>query len=310
MWKAQNEHVRRGLLTLALSAGAGAIWVSGCAEAEVSYGDGEGGGTGGAMATGGVADETGGRSPSTGGSATGGAPATGGSSAHGGTATGGLSASGGKSPTGGAPATGGKAASTGGRSATGGAPATGGAVSSTGGVAPTGGVAATGGNMATGGTPSSGGPPDNVLMSYGFEQSQPDGWRSRGGATLTVSDEETHSGSFSLKVTGRTAGWHGAEYDVASLVTAGDTYDVTVWAHLTAGTASTTLMLTREVQGCTAEQFFWLDSAENVTDADWVELSGTLTLPAGCVPSKLVVYVESSSATASYYLDDTSMLAR
>ncbi len=41
-----------------------------------------------------------------------------------------------------------------------------------------------------------------------------------------------------------------------------------------------------------------------------MELSGTLTLPAGCDPSKLVVYVESTNATASYYVDDTSMSAQ
>jgi endo-1,4-beta-xylanase len=144
-------------------------------------------------------------------------------------------------------------------------------------------------------------------MSYSFEQSKTDGWRARGAATVAVSDEQSHTGSFSLKVTGRTATWHGAEYDVTSLVTPGDSYDVTAWARLTEGSASTSLILTREVRGCDIEEFARLDVAENATDADWVELTGTLTLPASCDPSTLLVYVESELATASYYVDDTSM---
>ncbi len=305
MRNARTPHVCTGLITLAFFVGAPGLWASGCAEAELSYADDVGGrdGSGGAVATGGTS--TGGRSSSTGGNGTGGAPATGGR------ATGGVNATGGGAPTGGAPATGGRApatgGATGGRSPTGGAPATGGAVSSTGGVDPTGGVPATGGSAPTGGAPSTGGPPDNVLMSYGFEQSDPDGWRARGTATLTVTDEQSHSGESSLKVTGRTANWHGAEYDVRSLVTAGDAYAVTVWARLAAGSPSSTLRLTRELQGCSGEQFVWLDSAENATSSAWVELHGTLSIPGSCVPSKLLVYVESTDATASYYIDDTSM---
>ena len=307
MSKARNDHVRQGLVALVFAAGGAGVWANGCAEAEFAdqgdWANAGQGGKGGAMATGGAASETGGRSPSTGGTASGGTRATGGSAP-----TGGVSVTGGRSPTGGAPATGGVVSPTGGRSPTGGAPATGGAAPATGGVVATGGAPATGGSAPTGGTSS---PPDNILMSYGFEQSQdPDGWRSRGTATLTITDEASHSGDFALKVTGRTAGWHGAEYDVSSLVTAGDAYDVTVWARLTSGSASSTLRLTREVQGCSGEQFVWLDSAENATAAAWVELGGTLTIPTGCSPSKLVVYVESTDATASYYVDDTSMSAQ
>ncbi len=305
MRNARTPHVCTGLIAVALFAGAPGLWVSGCAEAELSYAEDPGGrgGNGGALSSGG--SSTGGRSSSSGGRATGGTPSTGGST------TGGVSPTGGRAPTGGAPATGGRPTATGGAtgglSPTGGAPATGGTVSSTGGAEPTGGVPATGGSAPTGGAPSTGGPPDNVLMSYGFEQSDPDGWRARGTATLTITDEQSHSGESSLKVTGRTANWHGAEYDVRSLVTAGDAYAVSVWARPASGSPSSTLRLTREVQGCSVEQFVWLDSAENATSSAWVELSGTLSIPASCAPSKLLVYVESTDATASYYVDDTSM---
>jgi hypothetical protein len=193
----------------------------------------------------------------------------------------------------------------GGNSTTGGIGTTGG-VSASGGTKTTGGVSATGGAPSTGGVASSGGGP-NLLKSSGFEGSSTDGWRKRGTAMVTVSTEQAHSGTHALMVTGRTAGWHGAEYDVLSLVKAGDSYTVSVWARPAYGSVTSSLMLTRELQGCGATDYVWLGSVADATDAAWVELSGTLTIPSSCAPTKLVIYVESSNATLSYYVDDTSM---
>jgi endo-1,4-beta-xylanase len=91
------------------------------------------------------------------------------------------------------------------------------------------------------------------------------------------------------------------------LVTPGYEYQVSVWARPAAGSASSGLMLTRELQGCGSTSFVWLASVADATDAAWVKLSGTLSIPSSCTPTKLVIYVESSSATLSYYVDDTSM---
>lgn len=95
-----------------------------------------------------------------------------------------------------------------------------------------------------------------------------------------------------------------------SLVTPGANYTVRVWARPATGSPSSNLMLTRELQGCGATSFNWIKSVTGATDASWVELSGTLSIPSDCVPTKLVVYVESSDATLSYYVDDTTMQAQ
>jgi hypothetical protein len=323
-----ERHLRAQRLTKAVVIGCLASgWLGGCAVSEdvgrirdTNPNAGVGG-----EGLGGTTSDSGGTSATTGGSAqagqftaTGGAPSTGGTSTGGSVSTGGKSATGGVSSTGGSPATGGAsatggkasggAASTGG-AATGGAPSvTGGAPSTTGGAPATGGTSATGGVVSSGGSATGGSPStaENLLTSSGFETSKNDGWYSRGTAVLTLSAEQAHSGAKSLKVTGRTATWHGAEYDVKSIVTAGKVYDVTVWAKPTTGSAASDLMLTRELQGCGGEQFVRLKIAASATDATWVELSGALSIPVGCTPNKLAIYVESSNATVSYFVDDTT----
>jgi endo-1,4-beta-xylanase len=176
---------------------------------------------------------------------------------------------------------------------------------SSGGVPAMGGVTAQGGSAMGG----SGGSPTtlNLFTSKSFEGSSVDGWQGRGAATLSVSAEQHHTGEKSLKVTGRTAAWHGVEYDVRSVVTPGQSYAVSVWARLASGTSASSLQLTRELQGCGATSYLPLDSVASATDADWVELSGTLTIAASCMPTKLTVYVESANATASFFVDDTQL---
>lgn len=259
--------------------------------------------------------------------------ASGGRSAGGFVGSGGASTgSGGSTSLGGSPASQGGAKSSGGSSTLGGATALAGAPgaggkSSSGGALGSGGKSSFGGAMTSGGAPSSGGVPSmggitaqgdsavggsggattalNLLTSESFEGSSVDGWFGRGTAVLSLSTEQHHGGAKSLKVSGRTAAWHGAEYDVKSIVTPGESYSVSVWARLTTGTPATSLQLTRELQGCGATSYLPLATVAGATDADWVELSGTLTIAANCAPTKLSIYVESASATASYFVDDT-----
>ncbi len=318
-------------IVLVASSAAGA-WLGGCAESEtpdpVGYGRGGQAQAGQGPASGGSEAESGGWTSSggytlQGGASSGGTVASSGGSAQGGSSmggrggsdgtggatTGGVSTMGGANATGGAPSSGGSTV-TGGASSKGGSTASGGAA--TGGSKSSGGAPSSGGASATGGAPSTGGTSAtaNLFQSSDFEGSSVDGWKSRGTSLLTVTAEDHHSGSQSLKVTGRTANWHGAEYDVKSVITPGETYDVTVWARPVAGSPSSEFKLTRELVGnssCGSSQFEWIKTAAGVTDASWIELSGTLSIPSDCVPTKLSVYVESTGETVSYYMDDTSL---
>lgn len=173
--------------------------------------------------------------------------------------------------------------------------------------------ASAGGASPSGGSPSGGTGGQgsvNLLKSASFEAGSVDGWYKRGSATIAVSSEQAHTGTRSLKVTGRTASWHGVEYDVNSIVTPGEIYRATVWARFASAPSNAGLMLTRELTGCNGqEQFTRLDEVTNAPSSAWIELTGALSIPSGCSPTKLAIYIESSDATASYYIDDTSLTA-
>lgn len=149
---------------------------------------------------------------------------------------------------------------------------------------------------------------DNLLQGSSFETATTEGWRDRGMATVAVSTENSHTGSYSLKVTDRTAGWHGAEYDALSVVTSGTIYRATAWVRLLDGSPATTLILTRQIRPntgtCPLTEFGWIATSGSLTSGTWAELTGSFNVPAGCVPTMLVIYVESSDPTVSYYIDD------
>jgi Carbohydrate binding domain. len=134
-------------------------------------------------------------------------------------------------------------------------------------------------------------------------------WRVQGGSVLiTQASEQRHSGDYSLLVTGRTANWNGPVMDLPPL-SAGRSYQASIWVRLAPGTPATQLNLTRKrtlVGG--AEDYNQLGSAQ-VTDAAWVELAGGFTHVADGPLQEHFLYIESSEAgaAASFYVDDLEL---
>lgn len=203
----------------------------------------------------------------------------------------------GQSPVGGSAGMGSAGAPSAGMGGTGGSPTSGGN-----GGQENGGSSGQAGSMGTAGAATT---DTNLFQGSGFEGSTPEGWYRRGAATLSLTDEVAHSGTQSLAVTGRRENWHGAEYDVRPLVSPGGTYGVTVWAKLVPGSGTGPLTLTREslCQGG-AVQYTWIKNVPAASDSEWVEIKGSFVVPADCILTKLVVYVESSNVTLSYLIDD------
>ena len=139
-----------------------------------------------------------------------------------------------------------------------------------------------------------------------FEDGGNDGWVPRGGVTLTNSTDVANTGTHSLLTTGRTAGFMGPSIHLTSQLTQGATYFITVAARLVTGTPATTVNLTMQRTPTTGSQAF--DSVKfgaAITDSAWVTLSGTYSFTTPV--SDLLLYVESASATASYYIDTFSV---
>lgn len=149
-----------------------------------------------------------------------------------------------------------------------------------------------------------------AVVQNDFEDGALQGWIPRGPVTLTNTDEvPAHGGTRSLKTTGRTAGFNGPSLNAFGLLTKGATYQVTAWLRLIAGEAPTQIRVTmqRTVSGGNSFDSIASSSATGVTDAAWLQLSGLYSF-GGDDPSALLLYIESSSATASYYMDDFSIV--
>ncbi len=149
-------------------------------------------------------------------------------------------------------------------------------------------------------------PQETVIAEYGFEDGTPQGWYGRG-ANVSVVDTLAHSGTHSLQVTGRTAGWNGPGLNILSLLNVGATYRFSGCIRLAQGTAATRTNFALEykpVGGST--QWIWVGSQSNTTDTDWACVSGSFEYATEA--ESLTLYAEAADTTASFYIDDVAIV--
>lgn len=124
--------------------------------------------------------------------------------------------------------------------------------------------------------------------------------------TLTVTDEANHTegGKYSLKVTGRTETWHGPQIRVENNIDLGSEYRISIWGKLIEPASAQIVLSTQIGSGENASYPNLLRKTINTSDG-WVRFEGIYRYTS--VGGEYVtIYVESSSATASYYIDDIS----
>ncbi len=150
------------------------------------------------------------------------------------------------------------------------------------------------------------------IVQSDFEDGTTQPWFGFGGPTLTNSTDAANTGTHSLKTTNRTATFMGPGINLTGLLTGGATYQLSVAARLVAGTAVTGLKVT--VQRTFADGTQAFDSGvpdTQVSDQAWVTLQHsyafTSTSSSGSAVTGIILYVESDSATASYYIDTFSV---
>jgi endo-1,4-beta-xylanase len=145
------------------------------------------------------------------------------------------------------------------------------------------------------------------VISADFEDQTADGFTPFGSPTLTVSNAQANTGSFSLLTTNRTATFMGPGIDVTKSLTPGQPYLFKVFVRLSDNTPSAgdTVRLTmKSILGGT--QTFNQVGVATVSNTGWTVLQGTYTPPASFNPStdNLFTYVEDdSNGNAEYYID-------
>jgi hypothetical protein len=235
----------------------------------------------------------------------------GGVSGKGGTAAGsggqaGTAGSGGKAGTAGS---GGKAGTAG----SGGKGGTSGGVAGNGGGKNGGGGNGGGGNGGGGnGGGGNGGGGVNLISNSGFETNTT-GWSVFGGGSATIASTtaQAHSGTQSLVISGRTQPYQGPQYSVLSLVTPGTSYSLSLWGRLpssnSTGSLTVTLHYTCSGGSSAGENYFPWVATLAASASSWTQFSGVQTFPTcagGGSMSAASFYVESPTATLSYYVDD------
>jgi endo-1,4-beta-xylanase len=146
-----------------------------------------------------------------------------------------------------------------------------------------------------------------VVVQHDWEDGTAQGWVPFGGGVVVVnSTADAHAGTHSLLTTGRTAGFNGPSRELAASLAAGTIYQFTAYVKLAPGESATQVKMTmRRTPAGGSALFEQVTSNTAVNDGGWAILQGLYSF-AGTA-SSLLLYVESTSATASYYLDDFSV---
>ncbi|MGO4348931.1 endo-1,4-beta-xylanase [Paenibacillus sp. MCAF9] len=130
------------------------------------------------------------------------------------------------------------------------------------------------------------------------------GWTGNG-ATATVTNAVSHSGSNALLVTGRAQNYHGPSLVLTNMLEKGAEYEISAYAKLDTGAASTQLKASIEQSGLTGnDQFKEVIGLTTVTDGAWVKLSGTYTYNTAATGIKLYFESEDAGKNTSFAIDD------
>jgi len=161
--------------------------------------------------------------------------------------------------------------------------------------------------------PPAGGAP---IATYTFADGGLDGWAPFGSVTLAntappVADPD--GDHHALLVTNRTAGYMGPSLNLLNVsgVVAGATYQITAYVLLAnPDSANPTATLSTKLTNCanSSGAYSNLATSAALSSTAWTKVQGTLTfsnIPGP--PSSLTFYIQSSSATDSFYIDDVTI---
>ncbi|MDO6718672.1 carbohydrate binding domain-containing protein [Psychrosphaera sp. 1_MG-2023] len=140
-----------------------------------------------------------------------------------------------------------------------------------------------------------------ALDNSGFESGVQAPWTTQGDAMLTLEPTEVKEGSFSALITGRSSGWHAPIYTITDKLVVGDTYYFSIWVKLVEETAEN-MKLSLKVVDDSGDNYITIANA-SVDNTAWVELTAEYVHASDGPETQVIVYVESDSPTASYYID-------
>jgi endo-1,4-beta-xylanase len=134
-----------------------------------------------------------------------------------------------------------------------------------------------------------------------FEDGSLQGWEPRiGEEQLSVTQEDAHSGAYSLLTEGRANSYSGPAVNVTDYLQENNQYAISGWLKMAPGEdpAEVFLSIERSVDG---EPSYQRVTGATVTDGEWVQLSGNFDSGSA---DQFSLYVETAESTSSFYVDD------
>ncbi len=158
-------------------------------------------------------------------------------------------------------------------------------------------------------------PGGTPIATYTFSDGGLDGWAPFGPVTLTnVAPPvlDPNGDALSLEVTNRTAGYMGPSLNLLSVnnIVAGAVYQVTAYVLLAAPDSSnpTATISTKTADCATTGAYGNIATSGALSSTAWTKVQGTFSftdLPGP--PTSLILYIQSSSASDSFYIDDVTI---
>jgi endo-1,4-beta-xylanase len=154
-------------------------------------------------------------------------------------------------------------------------------------------------------------PGGTPVATYTFADGGLDGWQPFGPATLTNTAPpvlDPNGDPLSLLVSNRTAGYMGPSLNLLSVpnIVAGATYQVSAYVLLAAPDSSnpTVTLSTKTADCATSGSYANITTSGALSSTAWTKITGTFSfsdLPGP--PTSLILYLQSSSPTDSFYVD-------
>ncbi|WP_207457292.1 endo-1,4-beta-xylanase [Herbiconiux sp. SYSU D00978] len=134
------------------------------------------------------------------------------------------------------------------------------------------------------------------------------GWVPRadaeGAPTVAVTTQEKHSGAQSALVSGRTSQGDGIGIDVTGLLQSGQTYEISAWVKMAAGTASDDIWLSMQRTNAGSDSFDTVGQFAGIPTSEWRQVTATYQLPAA---DRAFLYFETAyngGGPDSFLIDD------
>jgi endo-1,4-beta-xylanase len=140
----------------------------------------------------------------------------------------------------------------------------------------------------------------NLLKNPGFENGTED-WADRS-CKIEAVTTPVHSGTKSVKVSGRTQPWQGIKQSLLGKVTNGTTYKISAWVRLDNSEAGNIVVSIEQTDDKGTK--YRNVAREMVNNTEWVELSGEFKLDADGTLTTLDIYFEGPAAGINFFVDD------